>query len=305
MKDKQLRLLESGVKLFAERGYYQTSIQEIAANAGISKGGFYLYFQSKEDFLAIAIEHFSEEIFRRIESVKKENVSSRHCFAKQITVLTQYILKYKDFIFMHLRENISIGKDTDQLIRQMQLQNFHWLRENIQAIYGEQVNPYLVDMVIQLEGLLHGYFKHIVVDQQQVDANKIGSFLVRRLDDIVRGMMEKNEEPLISWSDLPALYAASLSQQTGQQQLSDILFAMKEKISELNEQKSDNAHLQTVADELLEEASKQEPKYIVIQGLLAHFSGVPELKEECEQVAKLLNLNLLQEQGNFRRDLQR
>lgn len=293
MREKQLKLLESGVKLFAEKGYHQTSIQEIATNAGISKGGFYLYFQSKEDFLTIAIEHFNEEIFQRIESVKLKNISASQRLAQQINVVTEYVQKYKDFILMHLRENISIGKDADQLIRQMKLQHFHWLYDNIQAIYGKRADPYLIDTVIQLEGLLHGYLKHIVVDRQQIDANKIGRFLVRRLDDIVQGMTETNEVPIISWDDLTEFYAASLRQPASQQQLSDILLTMKVRIRELDEQQFEVRHLEEVADELLQEADKQEPKYIVIQGLLAHFSQVPKLQDECKQIARLLNLNLL------------
>lgn len=49
------RLLASGESLFARYGLDKTSIDELAKSAGISKGAFYLFFDSKEDlFLAIA-----------------------------------------------------------------------------------------------------------------------------------------------------------------------------------------------------------------------------------------------------------
>src|SRR5690625_478934 len=197
MNDKKLNLIKSGMKLFAAKGYHQTSIQEIATDAGISKGGFYLYFQSKEDFIATAIQYFNTEISERIVSVKQENTPPRQSLAKQITVVTKYIYRYKDFIIMYLRENIPIGENTDKLIHQMKTQNFHWLKENVEAIYGEKVNPYIVDAVVQLEGLMHGYFQWMVVNHVQIDVEKIGSYLVRRLDDIVQGMTRQNEEALL------------------------------------------------------------------------------------------------------------
>ncbi|WP_425574658.1 TetR/AcrR family transcriptional regulator, partial [Streptomyces rhizosphaericus] len=38
MNEKKLKLIENGMKLFAKKGYYHTSIQEIASESGVSKG---------------------------------------------------------------------------------------------------------------------------------------------------------------------------------------------------------------------------------------------------------------------------
>jgi AcrR family transcriptional regulator len=48
------RLLEAGAAVFAERGFYGASVEEIAERAGFTRGAFYSNFESKEDlFLAI------------------------------------------------------------------------------------------------------------------------------------------------------------------------------------------------------------------------------------------------------------
>jgi AcrR family transcriptional regulator len=61
------RLLHSACKVFARRGLHQTSIDEVAADAGYTKGAFYANFQSKEDlFLAMLDERFAERL-REIE----------------------------------------------------------------------------------------------------------------------------------------------------------------------------------------------------------------------------------------------
>ncbi|MFP4567068.1 MAG: TetR/AcrR family transcriptional regulator [Spirochaetaceae bacterium] len=46
------RLIEAGIKLFGRRGYYNVNVYEVAKEAGFSVGTFYLYFGTKEDFLA-------------------------------------------------------------------------------------------------------------------------------------------------------------------------------------------------------------------------------------------------------------
>jgi len=48
--DTKDRLLEVGKSLFLERGYYHAGIEGIVQEAGVPKGSFYHYFDSKEDF---------------------------------------------------------------------------------------------------------------------------------------------------------------------------------------------------------------------------------------------------------------
>jgi AcrR family transcriptional regulator len=58
-------LLHSAARLFRERGLEGTSVEEIAAEAGFTKGAFYANFRSKEElFLTMLDEKFGEEIER-------------------------------------------------------------------------------------------------------------------------------------------------------------------------------------------------------------------------------------------------
>jgi AcrR family transcriptional regulator len=51
---RQERILHAAVTCFARRGYYATTMEEIAAEAGIAKGAAYVYYASKEAlFLAL------------------------------------------------------------------------------------------------------------------------------------------------------------------------------------------------------------------------------------------------------------
>lgn len=51
------KLLDAGLRVFAERGYYAARVDDIVRAARTSHGTFYLYFTNKEDLLrALAVE---------------------------------------------------------------------------------------------------------------------------------------------------------------------------------------------------------------------------------------------------------
>ncbi len=71
-KEKQAHtracLMQSAAKVFARRGLQQASIDEVAEDAGFTKGAFYANFKSKEElFLAMLDERFTQ----RIEGIER------------------------------------------------------------------------------------------------------------------------------------------------------------------------------------------------------------------------------------------
>ncbi|MGP4001473.1 TetR/AcrR family transcriptional regulator [Streptomyces sp. 8N706] len=60
------RLLAAATRLFADRGYDRTSVQEIVEAAGVTKGALYHYFGSKDDLL--------HEIYGRVLRLQQERL---------------------------------------------------------------------------------------------------------------------------------------------------------------------------------------------------------------------------------------
>lgn len=58
---RKLELLKIAYKMFLTRGYENTSVDEIIEEAGIAKGTFYYYFQSKEQLLEEVIGMMIDE----------------------------------------------------------------------------------------------------------------------------------------------------------------------------------------------------------------------------------------------------
>lgn len=51
-KQMEQKIFEAGMKLFQEKGFNNTTLQDICQEAGVSKGTIFNYFTSKEDILA-------------------------------------------------------------------------------------------------------------------------------------------------------------------------------------------------------------------------------------------------------------
>lgn len=61
-------VVDAASKLFVEKGYDATTMDEIAAAAGFAKGTLYHYFTNKADLLQVLRDGFDKEIMRRITS---------------------------------------------------------------------------------------------------------------------------------------------------------------------------------------------------------------------------------------------
>jgi len=84
---KYHQILEAAVKVFARQGFHQSTVAEIAKEAGVADGTIYLYFKNKDDILVQffsyrakqVFESFREEVDRAQTSLDKlRNVVRRH-----------------------------------------------------------------------------------------------------------------------------------------------------------------------------------------------------------------------------------
>jgi AcrR family transcriptional regulator len=69
-EETRARILESSVKLFAGRGFNAASVDEICAEAGISKGAFYHHFESKQPLVLALLDGWLKTIDTAIEGAR-------------------------------------------------------------------------------------------------------------------------------------------------------------------------------------------------------------------------------------------
>ncbi|MBW1647909.1 MAG: TetR/AcrR family transcriptional regulator [Deltaproteobacteria bacterium] len=70
--EKFHRILEAAVRVFAEQGFHQATIAQIARQAGVADGTIYLYFKNKDDILVHIFNERTRSVFNRFREAVKE-----------------------------------------------------------------------------------------------------------------------------------------------------------------------------------------------------------------------------------------
>jgi len=65
-------LIDCAQRLFLERGYERTTINDVILATGLSKGAFYHYFRSKEDLLEAIAQRFAEQSLAFVGALQAE-----------------------------------------------------------------------------------------------------------------------------------------------------------------------------------------------------------------------------------------
>jgi len=88
--EKYRRILEAAIKVFAEQGFFHSTISQIAKEAGVADGTIYLYFKNKDDILIQFYNYKTRNIFNRFRETVKEAENPSE--------------KFRNLIRCHLRE---------------------------------------------------------------------------------------------------------------------------------------------------------------------------------------------------------
>jgi len=92
LPETKRKLVDAGVKLMRAQGYHATTVDDICSAAGVTKGGFFHYFKSKEDIAKAAVLRFREGKSREFQDAPfrkladpLDRVFGRLDFAKETT----------------------------------------------------------------------------------------------------------------------------------------------------------------------------------------------------------------------------
>ncbi len=69
--NKKEKILKQAKKLYAHKGYHETSMDEIAVASGMAKGTLYLYFENKEDIFVNVIFSIIQESDTWLDTARK------------------------------------------------------------------------------------------------------------------------------------------------------------------------------------------------------------------------------------------
>ena len=104
MNKTKRKIFETSMKLFAEKGYDATSIEEITATVGVAKGTLYYHFSSKEEIFNFLIEEGMKLLQNSIDikTAKYDNYIDK--LKAIILIQIKIVMKYEDLITILLSQ---------------------------------------------------------------------------------------------------------------------------------------------------------------------------------------------------------
>lgn len=75
--EKKIKIVFAAEKIFTEKGYHKTKVEDIAKEVGMGKSTFYEYFSSKAEILDYILDFSSQMFFKVLLHQQKQAVTTR------------------------------------------------------------------------------------------------------------------------------------------------------------------------------------------------------------------------------------
>lgn len=284
--DKREQILLAAIRLFAEKGFHSTSIQEIADAAGVAKGSTYLYFKSKDDIMLSIFNDYYVKIFDEIMYAPAPGVEPRDKFKARIRMQLEKFSEFRDFIKMQMREQfIHQNEEVKKAAMRMRIRGVVWMHDQIVEMYGEAVRPWALDCTHMFQAIIGGYMGMMIMHGLAFDLEEMAEFLMARLDDLAHGLMKGGQPPIMQAQNLAEFLRCNPMNQP-ENKLQTVLREIREQVQEASSGEEAVEDLLSSLQVLEEELQKEKPKRVIVQGMLTmlQHSGITGMKKLVKQL---------------------
>lgn len=156
-EDKKQRLLEAAYVLFCEKGFKDTTIQNIVDKAGVAKGTFYLYFNDRYDIQEHVIATQAYQLLDH--AIQAIALNCPHSFEDRVIMAVDHVIDelMADSVLIQLiSKNLSAGLFEPKLVKVLEKQNSAFIEVFLKDAENSKIpmkNPMItLFMIIELAG---------------------------------------------------------------------------------------------------------------------------------------------------------
>jgi AcrR family transcriptional regulator len=108
-------ILEAAARIFSEKGFHATSMQDIADAVHLQKASLYHHFSSKQEILADILDQALDLINTRLETVSSQSLSPNEKLRSAMVSYMETIAEYQNLAAVLLLEQKAL--DPEQKVR--------------------------------------------------------------------------------------------------------------------------------------------------------------------------------------------
>jgi AcrR family transcriptional regulator len=173
--ERRQDLMDAALHVFAEKGIGRTTVSDIAQAAGVAKGTFYLYFDSKEHLVAGLKERFVDRILEHA-SLLYARVGKDDWWQlvdHTLTSFVDFMLEHRDMIHVMVQEGAT--PETSPYFAECQRRVDEMFATAIQM--GKDAGAFSVKDPVLVGRFLHyamdGAIAHAILYDQELDRDRL------------------------------------------------------------------------------------------------------------------------------------
>ncbi|MCL5292104.1 MAG: TetR/AcrR family transcriptional regulator [Actinobacteria bacterium] len=184
--DVRQRILEAALHDFSLKGYHRATLDEIAAEAGVSKGAVYWYFENKRALFLAVVQEEASRLTKYLEGVvAQEGQSVVTRLEAFIVANLTYYTDHPEFCNLVKIFTLPGGPGLDQDVEAMASDEYRRLREMVEALLRKgvrrgELEPGRAKVAApMLVALLDGLMFQWILDPEAVPLQKIATDVAR------------------------------------------------------------------------------------------------------------------------------
>jgi AcrR family transcriptional regulator len=108
---RRREVVETAARLFAERGYADTSIDDLVEATGLQRGGLYHYIGSKQDLLLLTHEQLIAPLLREAERIVAAELDASERLRALLRAWVVHVAAHRDHMIVFAEERRRIESD--------------------------------------------------------------------------------------------------------------------------------------------------------------------------------------------------
>jgi TetR/AcrR family fatty acid metabolism transcriptional regulator len=176
--NKYHQILEAAVRIFARQGFHQSTVSQIAKEAGVADGTIYLYFKNKDDILVQFFSHRAKQVF---ESFRQEVDQAQTSLDKLRNLIHRHLAEFqrdRNGAIVYQVETHQSSRLAEQQIREMSQMYRDLISEIVEE--GQQEGKIRKDLYVGL----------------------VKRFIIGAVDEVINTWLHSNGEyDLVSMTD--------------------------------------------------------------------------------------------------------
>ncbi|MFF2797357.1 TetR/AcrR family transcriptional regulator [Lysinibacillus xylanilyticus] len=284
MNKRKRQIITAARALFIEKGFVDTSMNDIISSAKISKGTFYNHFSSKNECLIAILDEGREEASnRRHELLYGKDPTDLEVLTQQVAVL-MYVNRERNLI--QIFESVFHSRDIElkKIILNYYLQELEWLANRLVQVFGEEISPISYECAVQTLGMINLSIRAVLIaDYKYINREAIVRVALRNISVIIPVMLE-SKEILISTEMINTIQNVANYKTVDKETVIEQLTGFKKGLS-----KNETAEGLEYVEFLLEELQREKPKLFIIESLLTPFRKAFVGTEHAEEARDIAN----------------